>query len=324
MKRPRFVHVRLTSDCTLTCDHCYASTWLNRHLFLSDRILDEIVSFAAKNDCERLTLTGGEPLLHPRAICMAERAVRSGLKVEIETNGICLDPVIPRLLPLADALRLRVSYDGSLRGAHAAGRSLNACIAAQHAGLRVAVQISLYGETLSDPRPVLDAVADAELDGRVFIGHATFGRGRLLERVRLPRALELASLIRTYPRLTPVLPKLIDPQASCGSCGWRTERCEIMPDGSVTACGPSTFSHPDWNAGNMATMTLQDIWENSVFFQQLRRLTQAEFEEPCDNCKFFDLCEGACRAVAWSVRDNLMAAYPWCYDSVHSVERNSL
>ena len=316
MTQAHSVHVRLTSECSLECMHCYASAWRGRGLFLTDAMLDEILSFALKNGCERLTLTGGEPLQHPQAVSLAERAVAERLPVEIETNGLGLFDCLDRLQPLGGMLRLRVSYDGEARGALAASRALEASHLAARAGIRIDNQVSLYGDSAADPEPVLAAVSDAGLEARVFIGHARFGRGKMLARQKLQEARRLAALVRSYPGLRPVLPPRIDPGASGGDCGWRTGRCEIMPDGTVTACGPSTFERPAWNAGSIVDTALQTIWDSSPFFHRLRALAAADFEEPCASCGHFDRCGGACRAVAWSVRGDLLAAYPWCHDTL--------
>ncbi len=74
--------------CNLNCSYC-DTKWANRSdapcEIMSE---DEIYSYIRKSGIERVTLTGGEPLIQPDiGVLIRKLCSDKGLKVEIETNG---------------------------------------------------------------------------------------------------------------------------------------------------------------------------------------------------------------------------------------------
>ncbi|MBB4210058.1 MoaA/NifB/PqqE/SkfB family radical SAM enzyme [Rhodothalassium salexigens DSM 2132] len=86
---PLFVSWQLTRDCDLACIHCCTESApgkvmageLSRDeaLNLADQIIDQGVPYAM--------LCGGEPMVVPHFLEVAERLGRAGVQLKIETNG---------------------------------------------------------------------------------------------------------------------------------------------------------------------------------------------------------------------------------------------
>ena len=75
-----------TYGCNLRCNYCdslYASTNNN----YSEMSISEIVKKCSELGNERITLTGGEPLIQPNVIDLISCLIESGFEVNIETNG---------------------------------------------------------------------------------------------------------------------------------------------------------------------------------------------------------------------------------------------
>lgn len=75
-----------TYGCNLRCNYCdslYASTNNN----YSEMSISEIVKKCSELGNERITLTGGEPLIQPNVIDLISCLLESGFEVNIETNG---------------------------------------------------------------------------------------------------------------------------------------------------------------------------------------------------------------------------------------------
>ena len=124
---PLFVSWQLTRDCDLCCLHCCTESAPGKRLpdeLDADeamRVVDEIV----RNDVPYVMLCGGEPLVVPHFLAVAEALGNAGVQLKIETNGQRLDADgrrAPR--PAADPLdpdQPRRRYRGDLR-TPAAGR----------------------------------------------------------------------------------------------------------------------------------------------------------------------------------------------------------
>lgn len=106
--------VFLSDRCNMACDYCFLSLNEKPSTVLSEadglRAVDEHVRRAGR--AARVTLLGGEPLLHPElALALARRARSAGAKVTLVSNGTKAEPgVAGGLLDLG--VEVAISLDG--------------------------------------------------------------------------------------------------------------------------------------------------------------------------------------------------------------------
>lgn len=77
--------------CNLRCSYCdsmYAVDRSSTDQPPKNMTISEVLSHVNRN-YRRVTLTGGEPLLFPESIKLADRLCSDGYEVNIETNGSC-------------------------------------------------------------------------------------------------------------------------------------------------------------------------------------------------------------------------------------------
>jgi MoaA/NifB/PqqE/SkfB family radical SAM enzyme len=115
--QPLFVHIELTYRCNWRCAFCYnprrnglgdlsAQEW--------EPILDDLRSLGTL----LVTLTGGEPLLHPDFFRVA-RAIRSrSLGLRVFTNGTLITSTIADALAALDPVTVEVSIHGAQAATH--------------------------------------------------------------------------------------------------------------------------------------------------------------------------------------------------------------
>ena len=141
---PLFISWQLTRDCDLCCLHCCTESAPGK------RLADELDAAAAMKladdivdaDVPYVMLCGGEPLVVPHFMAVAERLGNAGVHLKIETNGQRFDQDIAERLARLPVRSVQISLDGdsedvyqrqrpggSLAKAHAA------CRAARAAGL---------------------------------------------------------------------------------------------------------------------------------------------------------------------------------------------
>lgn len=87
--------------------------------------------------------------------------------------------------------------------------------------------------------------------------------------------------------------------------------CFISHRGEVFPCG-----YLPVEAGNIRKQSLQEIWEGSQVFEQLR--DPDLLEGKCGICNFKGVC-GGCRARAYGVSGNMLAEEPFCAYQPQSV-----
>ncbi len=73
--------------CNLKCTYC-DTAWANQaecpYVLMSS---EDIVDYVKSTEINNVTLTGGEPLLQENIKALLEKLVKTGVRVEIETNG---------------------------------------------------------------------------------------------------------------------------------------------------------------------------------------------------------------------------------------------
>ena len=80
-----------TAGCNLRCDFCdteYALDGLSGNSITVDAIIKEVDSIG----CDKVTITGGEPLLQTELPYLLDALVSSGYRVTVETNGSIVIP----------------------------------------------------------------------------------------------------------------------------------------------------------------------------------------------------------------------------------------
>jgi MoaA/NifB/PqqE/SkfB family radical SAM enzyme len=165
LKAPLLVSWQLTRDCDLCCLHCCTDSAPGKRLpdELSAEgamtIADEII----RNDVPYVMLCGGEPLVVPHFLALAEKLGAAGVQLKIETNGQRFDAEIAARLAHLPIRSVQISLDadsedvyqrqrpgGSLAKAHAA------CRAVRDAGLPLEVTFAPTRINIDEVLPVIE------------------------------------------------------------------------------------------------------------------------------------------------------------------------
>jgi MoaA/NifB/PqqE/SkfB family radical SAM enzyme len=79
--------IQITERCNLHCAHCFVSSGdYGDHLRLAD-IVDRVLPRLVQARVRRVTLTGGEPFVHPDVVAICRAVVDAGLPVGVCTNA---------------------------------------------------------------------------------------------------------------------------------------------------------------------------------------------------------------------------------------------
>lgn len=104
--------IQITERCNLHCAHCFVSSgnWGKDMRF--EDITDQVIPRLYRARVERITLTGGEPFVHPSVIEICEAIAKRGTPLGICTNATrTTDEQIARLERLGN-IHVNVSFDG--------------------------------------------------------------------------------------------------------------------------------------------------------------------------------------------------------------------
>ena len=178
---PLFVSWQLTRDCDLCCLHCCTESApgkaLPDELDASEamRLVDDIVECGVPY----VMLCGGEPLVVPHFLAVAEALGRAGVQLKIETNGQALDATLVRRLAHLPIRSIQVSLDGDTQDVYAAQRP-GASLAKAHAACHAVRDAGLPLEVTFAPTRLNIHEAQAVIDRARSLGAFRFNSGQLM------------------------------------------------------------------------------------------------------------------------------------------------
>ena len=195
LSAPLFVSWQLTRDCDLCCLHCCTESAPGKRLAdeldadEAMRVADQIVALGVPY----VMLCGGEPLVVPHFLALAERLGGAGVQLKIETNGQRLDDGIAARLARLPIRSIQISLDGDTEATYARQR-VNGSLAAAHAACRAVRAAGLPLEVTFAPTRINLHEAEAVIERARALGAFRFNSGRLMR---------LGTAARQWHRLEP-------------------------------------------------------------------------------------------------------------------------
>lgn len=338
---PRVMALELTRRCNLACIHCRATAGDSApegELSLDEykALIDNVASFASPI----LILTGGEPLLRPDLYEIASYGTARGLRVAVSTNGTMVDQEVAKKLVAAGVETCSISIDGSTPEVHddfrqqpgAFAASVEGMKALQEAGIKVQVNTSLTLRNMHDLDNIFNLVKRLNAHAwHVFMLVPT-GRGGEAGESELITADDYERILNYIyeknrdesmvikPTCAPQYYRVLRQRAKAEGLpvdaehfglNARTRGCLagmgfvfVSYKGEVFPCGYYPVM-----AGSVREKPFREIWEDSELFKKLRDFKC--YKGACGSCGYIRVC-GGCRARAYAVTGDDMAAEPFC------------
>ncbi|GAA2405997.1 hypothetical protein GCM10010191_12480 [Actinomadura vinacea] len=199
--------VQITERCNLHCAHCFvSSTAMGSDVPLAD-FTGKVLPRLQAARVERITLTGGEPFVHPELLPICRAVIEAGLPVGVCTNATRVTEQQIEELAALGGVHINVSLDGFRPESHGKFRgSVASFEVTVETTRKLAAAGLLQGllstpNVLTDPEEFADLCAFAvEVGARYVLMNplSSFGRGvksqgRLAAPEETMRAIEAAT-----------------------------------------------------------------------------------------------------------------------------------
>lgn len=340
LSAPLTAFLHLTWKCNMRCKYCFLNApraLLRRPLTLSEfkRIIDEL----SKIRTFELCITGGEPLLHPMFLDILKYAYTKGLTLNVTTNGILLTRHIANTLAKYNT-NVQIPLQGSTQEIHEELTNMKGSFKAALRAIRlltssnvnVSVITVLQKANKEDIFEMPKLLAKLGVKVWNIVELKPIGRAdksmtlSLKERFKILSELEKDAhrlgirIIAERPFFFVGDDKISKTIQSnefyklFTRCGVKVGRyVEITPDGFVYPCDlllGATF--PELIAGDLREKSFKEIWHSSEVLNKFRALSQNDMHGKCRSCKYFEICGGKCRALAYVYYGDLYGPDPRC------------
>jgi 12,18-didecarboxysiroheme deacetylase len=178
----------MTRRCNLKCIHCYSnSADVNYPDELTTaegkKLIDDLAQFGSPV----ILFSGGEPLLRPDLLELAQYATNKGMRAVISTNGTLITKEIATRLQKIGLSYVGVSLDG-LEKTHDRFRGKKGAFAAalegirncRNAGIKVGIRFTVNKHNLSDVGAMFDLLEQEKIERLCFYHLVYTGRGSQL------------------------------------------------------------------------------------------------------------------------------------------------
>ncbi len=333
------IYFYLADSCNLKCRHCWISpkfqpvtrsaTYLPLDTFES--IIDQAIPLGLTS----VKLTGGEPLLNPRIREILDAIKARGLHLNLETNGVLVNPEIAKAVASSKNPFASVSIDG-LKAEHEFMRGVEGCFDDAVSGIKALVKEGINTQvimsiTRKNYRQMEDVIALARSLGCRSVkfnviqptsrGQGLYEAGDALgieELMRLGRWVENELSARAGIRLQFGHPMAFRPLGKifgscadgCGVCGI-LNMIGVLADGSYSMCGIGEHI-PELIYGHASADRLEDIWKSSRVLREIRDGMPGRLSGVCGDCFMKRMCLGSCIAQNYYRSKNLWAPFWFC------------
>ena len=106
------VIIQITERCNLFCKHCFVSSSRKGDEISFDKFRNNILSKLLQCNTVKITLTGGEPLVHPNIKEIIELLSNNGIEVAVCTNAVLISDELIQLCSHLGTIHFNVSLDG--------------------------------------------------------------------------------------------------------------------------------------------------------------------------------------------------------------------
>jgi radical SAM protein with 4Fe4S-binding SPASM domain len=341
-----------TKTCNLDCQHCYASASKRRfsgELSTGEAVtmIDDLAAF----NVPALLMSGGEPLVRPDILDLAEYATSKGVRVTFSTNGTLINKQVATRFKKIGVSYVGISVDGNeanhdrfrgRKGAFAeAIRGIRNC---REEGIRVGLRFTVTGDNVEDLPDVFRLIEREDI-GRLCIYHLVYsGRGSYLAAIDLESEEKrkmmngVINQVDTWSAEGREIEVLTVDNHADGPYvyHWLRENDPARADaalqllqsngGNRTGIAIGAIDsygrvHPDQFTqhhiiGNIREKPFSEIWTNADNENRLLwglRNRKKLLTGKCASCRWLSCCNGNFRTRAEAASGDLWASDPACY-----------
>ena len=333
--RLKSLFIHLTNSCNLSCHHCYtASNAQKKSNFLSYHVVTGMIDELADKGGSSITLSGGEPLLHPDIKNILVYAARR-LEIRLLTNGTLLDSEWAEFLADLD-ISVQLSLDGSssdihdsIRGDGSFKKTLDALNYLQRAGLNKKINFSttITSQNIDDLPAIITLAEELKVPLVRFLPLREKGNAQEAWQ-QIGSGLDIADYNRFFDFIFEMNQRRASSiELSCGLSGFLlTHSDQTSDDDTWCPIGKMLVVGADGNVYPCVLMMTEEFKMGNIFSESLGRIiSKKEMSslcntlskrkstiEDCKPCSWRSLCQGGCMGQALEHKGTIWERDDFC------------
>lgn len=293
------LQIELTSKCNERCIHCYIPHHTKTEILPQDvikRVLDEARDMGTLG----VTLSGGEPLLHPNIHEIIDHCRENDFSITLLTNALLIDDELIDNFKKNNLDFVQVSVYSMNPKVHDAVTAVDGSFDKTISNIEkmikndIPVQIScpVMKPNYRDYKDVLKWARERKINANtdfIISAQTDFNNDNLKYRLSIEEVEELMKDIikndEIYRENLMVDEKEVERNPDAPVCGAGYNFFSLAADGNYFPCS----SWQDYDVGNAYNQSLKDVWENSDKLKYLRGIKRRDLKK-CEGCEVASYC----------------------------------
>jgi radical SAM protein with 4Fe4S-binding SPASM domain len=336
-KAPNTVFLNLTDRCQLNCVYCSRDTGGNSMEDMDSGKLFDLLEEFLRIHVFKVILTGGEPSIHPEFHRVIDR-LSGKMAISILSNGMAFDRETAKFLRLRKINSVSISLDApdretaeQSRGGNSYQQALSAIECLLTEGVTVHLNAVLTQINLKVVPEMINFCAGLGVSNLSFTGLKKAGAARQAfnsleldleqkkdfyqsweswRQLAGEKGVHISWTERKWGELFYSREKSDQPARYLLPCSAGIDQCAIKTNGTLLPC-----NYMDFDCGNVFAAGLETVWRNSPQLKELRSLTELPVTQipECGKCDKVSMCNGGCRASAFSHLGKIFSPDPNCW-----------
>lgn len=302
--------LQITERCNLRCAHCFVEAENSGNEMNFESIKNRIIPCFIENSVKKVTLTGGEPMVHRDIKKIILEFLNNGIGVSVCTNGTLMDKPFIKELTQYNNIHFNVSLDGFRKESHGKFRGNMSKLQFDNLidNISSLGKLGLLNGILSTPNKYatieeyIDLCKFAMTVGAKYVlmnPLSPFGRGNEVSNLSYSRE-ELIELKEKTQNLATENFEIVYirfpnvDNLPIGECAMGTIPY-VFCNGDVAICPYMVFaSESDTNKYNSKDFILGNIFENIDVKESIKKYRLPKQDQSENKCKS---CDSGCYAI---------------------------
>lgn len=309
------IKIEVTHDCNLECLHCSSVAGCDNFLQMEWEDCKRILGQAWAMNVEEVAFSGGEPLLWPHLNNAINYAKQLGLHTSVYSTGFIEDiESVLQKLKESSMDKIVFSMYAGRSNIHDSITTINGSFESTIKAIKTAIRLGIRAElhfvpmktNFSELPNVTQLATELEIDKVSILRLVPQGRGGTgnlaLDKKETAELREMVSALRemgTNIRLGSPYSILCFPDSPL--CGAAINKMTISPALFIAPCDAfkqitAASLGIDDDFDNLHTCSLEEAWEKSEYFNEVRKYIFSTAGQTCEDCASFPMCNSGCVA----------------------------
>jgi radical SAM protein with 4Fe4S-binding SPASM domain len=322
------IKIEVTHNCPLACVHCSSIAGSHQNTSISIAKCTDIINEAIALGTREIAFSGGEPLVWSGITEAVAYSKNKGLAVSIYTSGNC-DNLATLLAVFSkvgvDRLIFSLYSDVAIehnrvtRKSNSFFNTLEAIRQTQAYGIAAEIHFVALASTFKKLIKISELAKSKGISKVSVLRFVPQGRGKLIrnkDTLTKEQNLELKDMITELRNKgfiirtgSPFNVLFLNEHPECLAA---QDRLIIDPYLNIFPCDAfkqisSQLISPNDNYSNLTKHCLVDCWNQSAYFETVRKAVKTEPSEPCNSCSNHPMCLSGCLAQKYLHYSDLLS-----------------